>query len=100
MATVNRHESRRDRESLLDMFRGTASGGLVQSANQSKDKKNQSEWKEQETKKKEKIEELNAPLESLLPCGELWDALSNSLRKCHLMSHRFMSHRQFQLNLI
>ena len=81
MATVNRHESRRDRESLLEMFRGTASGTSAQSATQSKDKKSQSEWKEQEAKRKKNIEELNAPLEALLPCGELWDALSNSLRK-------------------
>ena len=82
MASVNRHDSRRERESLLDMFRGTsgsASGNA--SSNSSKDKKMHTEWKEQENKKKAEIEELNAPLETLLPCSELWDALSNSLCK-------------------
>lgn len=47
--------------------------------------KDQSDLKEQETKKKAEIEELNLSLEQLLsPCADLWDALSNSLRKRRL----------------
>ena len=65
---------------------GAGSSGAGSSANQSatskENQKDQSELKEQETKKKAEIDELNLSLEQLLsPCADLWEALSNSLRK-------------------
>ena len=95
MATASsRH--RHDRESLLEYI--SSRGGpqslrdslrmreLNSATNQSsttkEQQKDQSDLKEQETKKKAEIEELNLSLEQLLsPCADLWDALSNSLRK-------------------
>lgn len=97
MATASsRH--RHDRESLLEYIssRGGSSSwsqrmnnALNSATNQisttKEQQKDQSDLKEQETKKKAEIEELNLSLEQLLsPCADLWDALSNSLRKRRL----------------
>ena len=59
-----------------------AGGSANQSATSKESQKDQSELKEQETKKKAEIDELNLSLEQLLsPCADLWEALSDSLRK-------------------
>ena len=105
MATASNRQ-RHERESLLEYISsrgsrygstwaermsaaglsGAGSSGAGGSANQSatskESQKDQSELKEQETKKKAEIDELNLSLEQLLsPCADLWEALSNSLRK-------------------
>ena len=97
MATVNRDGSRRrqheqeallgyspavSRSQRLQNIRGQQSGTAQASTNKNTtDQTKQVQWKEQENKKKTEINELNQPLERLLPCQDLWDALSNSLRK-------------------
>lgn len=99
MATVNRDGSRRrqhEQEALLGYSPAVSrsrlqniarsgqpsSSGPAQPTNKnSTDQTKQAQWKEQENKKKTEINELNQPLERLLPCQDLWDALSNSLRK-------------------
>ena len=98
MATVNRDGSRRrqiEQEALLGYSPAVSSrsrlpnirqpAGSSIPANQTTNKSDnnqskQTQWKEQENKKKTEINELNQPLERLLPCQDLWDALSNSLR--------------------
>ena len=103
MATVNRDGSRRrqhEQEALLGYspavsrsrlqnIRGQPnSSGPAQPTNKnSTDQSKQVQWKEQENKKKTEINELNQPLERLLPCQDLWEALSNSLRKCIVSSY-------------
>ena len=110
MATASNRQ-RHERESLLEYIssRGSrygstwaermsaaglsgagSSGQANQSATSKENQKDQSELKEQETKKKAEIDELNLSLEQLLsPCADLWEALSNSLRKLFFVKFEF-----------